>query len=334
MFKKYLIEKISWMMFFVCICLLFLLIAYIDPAIPFTSILYMVFLSTLFFIIFLMTRYHKETAFYRDIKHWDDLGGIKELNRGTRPFEEIVYERLHQQYKSYQSKLKYYEAEVEMEKDELLSWIHEVKTPLTTMQLMMERMEETELKKQMKVEWLRIELLLDQQLHHKRIPFIENDLTMTKVALQPLIVKEIKMVQSWCMQKGIGFEMELTVSEVLTDAKWLGFVVRQLVTNAIKYSEASDITIRSYMNNEHTHLEIVDQGCGIDPKDLPRIFDKGFTSTSEKPNQAATGMGLYLIGKVMEPLKMQIDVQSIRHEGTTFTITFPKQNEFVHLLSM
>ena len=96
------------------------------------------------------------------------------------------------------------------------------------------------------------------------------------------------------MQKGIGFDVSLEVTEVLSDAKWLGFIIRQPLTNAVKYSNASDILIESDLTDDHVRLTIQDAGRGIDPKDMPRIFDKGFTSTTSHQDSAATGMGLYL----------------------------------------
>ena len=99
------------------------------------------------------------------------------------------------------------------------------------------------------------------------------------------------------MQKGIGFDVDLEITNVLSDAKWLSFIIRQLLTNAIKYSEASDIMITKLSEDDQTKLEIKDSGRGIDPKDLPRIFDKGFTSTTKHQDHAATGMGLYLAKK-------------------------------------
>ena len=91
-----------------------------------------------------------------------------------------------------------YITSIEQEKDELLSWIHEVKTPLTTMQLMLDRIEDNQLKNQLKYEWLRIHLLLDQQLHQRRIPFMENDVYIEKVDLEQVVFGEIKALQSWC----------------------------------------------------------------------------------------------------------------------------------------
>src|SRR5699024_8845202 len=154
------------------------------------------------------------------------------------------------------------------------------------------------------------DLLLDQQLHQKRIPFIENDLHIEKIALQPLIHTEIKALQLWCLQKGIGFDLSLQVTDILSDAKWRGFMIRQLLTNTVKYSDALNIIIKSYTEKKQTKLEIKDFGQGIDPKDLPRVFDKCFTSTTKHQDQAATGMGLYLAQKVAQSLLIQIDVTS------------------------
>lgn len=268
------------------------------------------------------------------MKDWDDKYDITYIEQADRPFEKIIEEHITSQTEQYKNKLAKYQVDLEQEKDELLSWIHEVKTPLTTMQLMIDRIDDKTLKAQLMYEWLRIDLLLDQQLHQKRIPFIKNDLHIEKTALQPLIHTEIKGLQSWCLQKGIGFDLSLQVTVVMSDAKWLGFIMRQLLTNAVKYSDASDIMIKSYSSKNQTKLEIKDFGRGIDPKDVSRIFDKGFTSTTKHQDQAATGMGLYLTQKVAQYLLIQIDVMSKINEGTTFTLTFPKKNEFVHITSM
>ncbi|MNP30098.1 Sensor histidine kinase GraS [compost metagenome] len=218
---------------------------------------------------------------------------------------------------------------LEEEKDDLLSWVHEVKTPLTAMHLMIERLDDETIKTQLTYEWLRIHLLLDQQLHQKRIVFIENDLYVEQVQLKPLISQEIRTLRSWCMQKGIGFDVDLQVTEVLSDAKWLAFIVRQLITNAVKYSEAADVYVRSYSQDDGAILEVQDSGRGIDQRDLHRIFDKGFTSTLNHHEHMATGMGLYLSKKAADSLMIQIDVQSKPGQGTTMRLIFPKRNDFV-----
>lgn len=334
MMIAYIRERLSWILFFAFLQLLFLFIAAVDSQIPFLPILYIVFLSMLFFLVFLFVRYNRETKFYKSLQAWDDTYDLAAISEPEHPFEAIAMDILSLQTERFKKESSMRLMEIQGEKDELLSWIHEVKTPLTTMQLMIERMEDETLKAQLQYEWLRIHLLLDQQLHQKRIPFIRNDLLIEESALEPIIFQEIRALKSWCMQKGIGFDVSLEVTEVLSDAKWLGFIIRQLLTNAVKYSNASDIIIESDLTDDHVRLAIQDAGRGIDPKDMPRIFDKGFTSTTSHQDSAATGMGLYLTQKVADALLIRIQVESRPGIGTTFSLIFPKRNDFVSVTGM
>ncbi|MEH7381234.1 sensor histidine kinase [Bacillus sp. JJ1533] len=334
MMKKFLVERRSWIVFFLFLQVLLLLIGYLDPGLHIRSVLYIVFVFFVIFTLFLIVRYNREVSFTKYLEEWDPTVGVDGIQEGKTPFEKIVESTLKQQQHFYITEISRHATSVEQEKDELLSWIHEVKTPLTTMKLMIDRVEDSKLKEQLMSEWLRVHLLLDQQLHQRRIPFMENDLYIEKVDLEKLMIPEIQSLKSWCFQKGIGFEMSFEVSEVYSDGKWLQFILRQLLTNAVKYSEKTDIEIRSYRKNDAVVLEIKDYGRGIKEKDLPRIFEKGFTSTTDHRDHAATGMGLYLAKNAAKPLKIRIDVQSSYGEGTMFALTFPRKNDFLNLTSM
>ncbi|MTT31113.1 sensor histidine kinase [Terrilactibacillus sp. BCM23-1] len=334
MIRKFLIERCSWIFLFLFMMLLIIFISYIDSAIPLGPVLYIAFLFAIIFPIFITIRYHKETKFYKNLEEWDTHLDLTSLATAESPFEKIIEESITNQTNLLKKEASKNRLTLEQEKDELLSWIHEVKTPLTAMHLMIERLDDEIMKAQLTHEWLRIHLLLDQKLHQNRILFIENDLYIEKIDVKALIFKELKALQSWCIQKGIGFDVYLEVTEVYSDGKWLAFIIRQLLTNSVKYSEASDIIIKTFQQNDQTTLEIKDFGRGIDPKDLPRIFDKGFTSTSRHQDNVATGMGLYLAKKAAQPLLLHIDVMSKPETGTTFTLTFPKRNKFHHIASV
>ncbi|KRG16435.1 histidine kinase [Virgibacillus soli] len=334
MIKQFIIERCSWIFLFLFLQLLLVFVAYLDPAIPLTPILYIIFLSCLIIIIFGIVRYQKETKFYKSLNDWEPNLDLSTIIHAESPFEQIVKETLTDQTQKLKNEAAIHFVNLEQEKDDLLSWIHEVKTPLTAMQLIIDRLEDEVVKTQLTHEWVRIHLLLDQQLHQKRMPFIENDLYIEKIDVKSIIFREIKSLQSWCMQKGIGFDVDLEKRAILSDSKWLAFIIRQLLTNAIKYSESTDILIKTYLQNDHIHLEIRDFGRGIAPKDMPRIFDKGFTSTFQHRDNAATGMGLYLAKKAAHSLLIQIRVTSELQEGTTITLIFPKANKFQHILSM
>ncbi|MGM0752836.1 MAG: sensor histidine kinase [Bacillota bacterium] len=331
MIRAYLWERKGWILFVLGLHLLWIFIAYIDSAIPLQPIMYMVFLSLLFFTVFVFIRYQKETRFFQRLKEWDHNLNITGVDAPDTPFQEIVSNSLSEQANLLRKTASENRMMLEQEKDDLMSWIHEVKTPLTAMHLMVERMKDEPLKSHLQFEWLRIHLLLDQQLHQKRMTFIENDLYIENTDLESVIFKEIKTLQSWCIQKGIGFDIQLEVTNVLSDAKWLAFMIRQLLTNAVKYSSKTDIALFSALKDGKVTLTIQDFGRGIDSRDLPRIFEKGFTSTTDHNDHASTGMGLYLTKRVSEPLLISIDVTSKRGEGTRVTLTFPQKNDFVQL---
>lgn len=335
MFKKYIVERLSWILLFVFMQLLILFVGFVDASIPFSSLIYVVFLSILVFAGFLAWRYPRETRFYRSLEAWDLDIGLGSLAEAESPLEHMVEEAVTLQNEKFTGEMSRHLIGVEQEKDDLLSWIHEVKTPMTTMRLMIDRLGDERLKRELKVEWLRIHLLLDQQLHQRRIPSMENDLYIESCQLEPVVNQEIRELQSWCMQKGIGFDVDLPVGEVLSDAKWLGFILRQVLSNAVKYSDSSDVSVTSRVDGQQrVVLEIRDQGRGIDPKDLPRVFDKGFTSTTDHQNQAASGMGLYLAQKAADSLHMITRLHSKPGEGTTVSLTFPKKNDMVELAGM
>ncbi|MGR9048142.1 sensor histidine kinase [Halobacillus faecis] len=334
MIRKFLAERTSWILFVISLQLLALFVAFVDQTVPLSSMLYYILLSGILFIFFLIIRYRKETRFYTELEERDNDLDLTTFPEADSPLESVIEANVRDQLERLKQEASYNQSLLEQEKDELLSWIHEVKTPMTAMRLIIDRIDDYKLKSQLTFEWMRIHLLLDQQLHQKRIPFIENDLYIEEVELEPLLFNEIKSLRSWCMQKGIGFDIDLHVETVLTDAKWLAFICRQLMTNAIKYSEESEITIASTEEAGLVKLMIKDEGRGIDPKDLPRIFEKGFTSTSAHQDQAATGMGLYLTDRIRKALKIDIEVHSELGRGSTFILLFPEPNEFTKLRSM
>lgn len=333
MIIKFLIEKRSWILLFMFLQIFNLFVASIDSRIAFQSMVYIVFISFLSFVVFLFFRYQKETIFYKSLEDREDNLDLSNLPAATSPLEKIIEESIIKQTEMLQQEATSNSIALQQEKDDLLSWIHEVKTPLTAMHLLIDRVEEESIRYPLTFEWLRIHLLLDQQLHQKRILFMHNDLYMENTNLEELIYGEIKTIQSWCMQKGIGFEINLDVKEVICDVKWLAFIIRQLLTNAVKYSNESDIEISSFLKNQLVVLRIEDSGIGIVAKDLPRIFEKGFTSTTNSKNYQATGMGLYLTKKAADTLHIHIEVASQQGKGTTITLTFPKRNDFTQIHS-
>ena len=219
--------------------------------------------------------------------------------------------------------------------DELLAWVHEMKAPLTAMKLLQDNVTDRILKERLENEWLRLHLLLDQQLHATRLMSIEQDNALTAVNVRQIVAKEVKELRSWFFEKNIALEMDEIDVDVLTDAKWLGFIVRQLLTNALKYSESGQ-EIRIYMtdNNGHKTLHIQDFGQGIAAQDLPRVFRKSYTGTIGRETSSATGMGLYLVKQAASALHIQVSITSNVGVGTTVHLQFVKTNNYTKTFGM
>ena len=120
--------------------------------------------------------------------------------------------------------------------------------------------------------------------------------------------------------------MEHLDIEVLTDEKWLVFVIEQLLSNSIKYTPSGEIRIYAESQEKDgirsTHLYIQDTGIGIHPEDLPRIFERAFTGYNGRMDKKASGLGLYLCDTIIKKLGHNISIESVPKEGTTVTILF------------
>lgn len=335
----YIRERIAWILFFGFFQLWLNILLTVDVAFTNTSIVYLNGTNLLLFLVFFLWRYFRETKFIKSVLKinqgdptFDEL--IARLPEGQSLFDKMIIEEVEVLILTGKQELNDSNTSSLEEKDQTLSWIHEMKTPLTSMKLMIDNVEDPTLKKQLEVEWLRLHMLLDQQLHKTRLPSIEKDNVIEEVTIQRVVFQEIKELMPWCIQRNIGFEVSDLENVILTDQKWLAFILRQLISNAVKYSnENSEIRIFTSTDDlGHLILSIQDEGVGIAQSDLPRIFEKSFTGRVGRESAASTGMGLYLAKNSAEKLGIRINVVSDIGQGSTFSLHFPLQNEMQQIL--
>lgn len=215
------------------------------------------------------------------------------------------------------------QAEIRETNDFQVAWVHEVKTPLTAMRLLLDELPSSETKQQLEVEWLRIHLLVDQSLHTLRLSAAEHDLLFEKVSIRQAIIKEVQELQNWCFLKELEIDLAVGDDVLVTDEKWLRFIVRQILSNAVKYSHTGGLITIRYTKNE---LVIHDEGIGIRMEDLPRIFEKGFTGSTGRKQSASTGMGLFLANQTAK--KLGLTLQATSYKGTDLIIRFPEENTY------
>ena len=303
------------------ICLNILLL--LDQGFANVSILYFNLIYYVLFILFLVVLYNKDKKVLRE----NDFNQLSPVSQKVADYYEAELAEL--KYKYILLKSNYGEKD-----DELLAWVHEMKSPLTAMKLMLNQLgSNNPYKGKLEKEWLRLYLLLDQQLHTTRILTIEQDSKIEQLSLRSAVIEEIKSFQPWCMEKGIGFELDELNDEVTTDKKWLCFIIRQYISNAVKYSqENSVIEVKtSYSPQGHLLLKVVDYGKGIATQDLRRVFKKSYTGSTGRESSIASGMGLYLAKQAADSLGLKLYLQSEVGKGTTAVIQFPLTNEYTKM---
>lgn len=331
--KMYIKEYYPFLIILLILNIMILFIGYIDPLVPIHALIYIVIINIAVAGFGIGFDYRRKQKFYKDIRQLSKHEDIDHLNREKSEFQKDYIDMLARLKKEYYSVVEIESNRTKENLDEMTRFIHDLKMPLTTMQLMINDLEPKSREKIL-TEWQRLDQKLNEVLYLKRLPNIENDLHFEEVAFDQIINQSIRKLRTLCVHKGIGFDIHFNVEAVITDMKWITFIIDQLINNAVKYSENNDIEIRTTMADGFILFSIKDYGRGIKNADIKRLFDAGFTSTSDKNDSQSTGMGLYLAQEASKSLEIDISVKSVYGEYTIFVLTFPKMNHMTEIKTM
>jgi signal transduction histidine kinase len=190
-------------------------------------------------------------------------------------------------------------------------WAHQIKTPMAAAGLLLQ--EDPPPREALEAELLKIGQYVDMVLGYLRLDSDTTDYVFCDTDLDDLLRQAVRKFARLFILKRIALDFRETGRTVLTDGKWLSFVVEQLLSNALKYTPAGG-TVRIYADGET--LVIADSGIGIRAEDLPRIVEKGFTGYNGRTGQKSTGIGLYLSRRVTEKLGHDLTIVSRPGQGT------------------
>ena len=192
-------------------------------------------------------------------------------------------------------------------------WVHQIKTPIAALRLILA--EDVEKNRAAAGELFRVEEYVEMVLGYLRTEDMSSDMQFKECSLDSIIREQIHKYASVFIGKKLKLDYAEVEERVLTDPKWLGFVIGQCLSNALKYTKTGGIRI--YLSESRLHtLVIRDTGIGIRPEDLPRIFEKGFTGCNGRGEEHSTGIGLYLTRKIMHKMNQEITVESEPGQGT------------------
>lgn len=194
-------------------------------------------------------------------------------------------------------------------------WAHQIKTPIAAMKLNLQN-EDTPLSRQLSSDLMRVEQYVDMALMFLRLDSDSMDYVIQPRDLDGIVRQAVRKFAGEFIARRLKLVYEPVQAQVVTDGKWLSFVVEQVLSNALKYTPQG--SIRIYL--EDGVLCVRDTGIGIAPEDLPRIFEKGYTGCNGRRDQRASGIGLYLCRQICRRLGHAISAESVPDEGTTIRI--------------
>lgn len=203
-------------------------------------------------------------------------------------------------------------------------WAHQIKTPIAAMGLLLQSTESAE-NFELSTELFKIEQYVDMVLQYLRLDSSSTDFIIKNYNLDDIVRQAVRKYAKLFIRKKICLDLPSIDCIVLTDEKWLVFVIEQVLSNSLKYTHEGKISI--YMDpSSNKTLIIQDTGIGIQSEDLPRVFEKGFTGYNGRADKKSTGIGLYLCRRILSKLSHTITIESEVGKGTQVMIGLDTAN--------
>ncbi|WP_313637161.1 sensor histidine kinase [Paenibacillus sp.] len=291
------------------------------------NIVYLFLVSQFMLIIYLTFRYVVGRSGYKWLSNIPDLKDAKTFLQMdvTSPLLHTFKEGLARQYQLMQSEKERSIQEKQEQIDFMNRFVHLLKTPLSALHLIVQDREDSDGSEEMQVEIVRMEYQLNMILTLSRISSFRQDFYIQTVSIEPLVYEVINDLKSHFIHHHLFPSADVHGdATVLSDRKWLKFVLTQLLTNAIRYSDGGNRHIKIFADRqgEYITLTVKDEGVGISPQDLPRVFDLYFTGANGRRFGESTGIGLYLVRKICDELGHRVSIQSALGVGTEVQVRF------------
>lgn len=343
-FKDYLKDRLLYIVFYIISTTLVIVVMMLDLIIKgeklkVSNIAYAYILSTVFLVLLITIDYMKKRKFYSAINDgldsYENLEYIFNIPNNISREHNMLKELLIKDYKVYQNTLEKYKKSYKTHTDFNNRWIHQMKTPISVIKLILENEKDKNIDEATKKSYESIEEEmeklsngLEMALYTLRVNDFEQDFKVEEINILDIvriIINENKnaFIVNSIYPKIISNE-DIVVK---TDKKWIKFIVGQIISNSIKYSKVKESKEKSIVINIHKEddkviLSIKDNGVGIPSQDLERVFNPFFTGENGRVYSESTGMGLYLSKDICNRLGHGIDIESTEGIGTTVNIVF------------
>ena len=321
--KLFLKEHFAFIIYQMAVVVFFLTIFWLEGFRDLNTAVYVFTISWFLIGAFLSVRYMLRRKFYQKILTTPNSMDAA-LNRSAKTTENAVVENyMHELYRTYQIEVQTLYATQDRQYKFMNQWIHQMKTPISVLELLLQ--EEAVDKKSVQEEIDRLKRGLELVLMNARLENFENDIQIEQVNLKGIMTSVINDNKRLFITNRVYPQVQIDETlVVMSDPKWLKFVLGQFITNAVKYTFEPNkkITIQTVQDEHEVILNVIDEGIGIPKSDLSRVTKAFFTGENGRKSGESTGMGLYLAHEICGKLGHRLSIQSQVGEGTTVQMTF------------
>lgn len=318
-------EHVTYILFQVLVILFLLSLFWLDGFRNVDTAIYSIIMSVLLITSFLVVRYMLRRRYLNKIadlpKSMDDA-----LQKDAKTDEYFKTEAYMQElYRLYQHEVQSLYAIQTRQYKFMNQWIHQMKTPIAVMDLLLQEDEVNRKSLQEEVE--RIKRGLEMVLMTARIENFQEDLQIEQVNLKHIIASTVNENKRLFITNRIFPEVNVPDDAiVMSDSKWLQFMIAQFITNAVKYTFEQNKKIKIEVVDHETFFElsVLDEGIGIPKSDLTRVTKAFFTGENGRKTGESTGMGLYIAREICLKLGHQMHISSEVGKGTTVKVQFQK----------
>lgn len=332
----YLKSNKVYILLYILFILLFNINVYIDPGIDMgkDSLIYLNLIFALALVLFIIYDFFKKKKEFDTIldtvKVIDSVDVDEEFKDGI---EKELIRQIKEEHIYWMNKMEKIEDELKDANDYMTDWIHQVKIPISILEIMSKRVDDAEISKNINREIKRIDSLVEQALYIIRSGEYSSDFSIEEVEIDKVIRNVIKKNRYLFIYNKLEIDISEIGFSVYTDRKWIAHIIELIIDNACKYSrEGGKIEIFPEQREKSRVIHIKDYGEGIDKVDLDRIFEKGFTGKNGRNRFKSTGMGLYISKKILTALGDDIEVNSVEGEFCDVSIIFNKGHDFFKVM--
>lgn len=324
MLKEYFREKIKTIAYFVLLGFLYMLFAVLFHE-PLVAVIYPFIIAMVVGLIFLLADYTHTRNSYKLLREMSEAESIVEEEL---PSDGVIAGKYRELIEQINQKCLDREAMADKKIREAIDyytlWAHQVKTPISAMRLTLAE-EDSDMSRRLSGDLLRVEQYVDMVLNYIRLDSDSTDYVIKESRLDDIIRPVIKKYAGEFISRRLSLEYKETDDCVLTDEKWLSFVLEQIISNALKYTRSGCIKI--YKTGDELIVE--DTGIGIAASDVPRVFEKGYTGNIGREDKRASGIGLFLSKQIMERLGHGIRIESEQDKGTRVYLNLKRSKLWV-----